>query len=296
MSILSRAYASYMTHFHKYQPRLDVLHEAFSQTYDLIYNGQFIECDLSEKIDEYPKYPTIYRFFKKTANFNMLKIYNVAPDTVEYITDYITNKNALNLRPRLNTIPNDLIKLRNDIYFQYTFWAEVNDLFNTKLHFHDYSMMRKIVNYYNSLDEDPYNEEFMEDSSSFVHIFLFDFLFRQQLKNMTNFPTALNMYCINNDIFNKTQIKQEFNSFMDNNKIEFFSLSSKIILQSLYRMAKIDKSVTDYISKSIINKNLERLKKNFGLYIDDYISHPVGELTQYALNSFYLVYGSNQTH
>ena len=175
MSILSSAYASYMTHFHKYQPRLNYLKESFSAIYDLIYAGQFIECNLVEKIDEYPKYPTVYRFFDKTADFNIWKIYNVAPDTVESLIDYITNKNALTLRTGLNTVPNDLVKLRNDIYFQYTFWADLNDLFNIKLHFHDYSQMKKIVNYFNSLDEVAYNDEFLEDSVSFIHLFLFDF-------------------------------------------------------------------------------------------------------------------------
>jgi hypothetical protein len=288
MSILSNAYASYMTHFHKFQSRLDTLNTAFSSVYDLIHAGQFIECNLDEKIDDYPKYPTIYRFFDKTYDFNVWKIYNVAPDTVEVLTDYITNKNALVLRPRLNSIPDDLIKLKNDIYFQYTFWADIDDLFNTKLHFHDYSMMKNIVNYYNSLFERPYNLGFSENSSSFIHIFLFDFLFRQQLKNMTNFPMALNMYCIDNDSFNKTQIKQGFNSFIDDNKTEFFSLCAKIILQSLYRMAKIDPSVTSIISKSIVDNNVERLKNSFGTYLDEYVSRPVLQLTQYSLNSFYL--------
>lgn len=294
MGFLSRAYASYMTHFHKFQNQLDSLNVSFSTINDLIHQGQFIDCDLVEKIDEYPKYPTTYRFFDKTAGFNLWKIYNVAPDTVEVLSDYITNKNALTLKPRLNSIPNDLIKLKNDIYFQYTFWADLDDLFNTKLHFHDYSVMKKIVNYYNALDKTPYNMGFTEDSISFIHIFLFDFLFRQQLKNVTNFSMSLNMYCIDNDVFNKTEIKQDFKNFIDVNKSEFFNLASKIILQSLYKLAKIDLSLTSSISKSIIDKHTEKLKLSFSEYVDNYISYPVAQLTQYALNSLYLVYGSNQ--
>lgn len=294
MSILSRAYASYMFHFHKYQPRLDLFNTAFMEINNLINAGQFIECDLVDKIDDYPKYPTTYRFFDKTADFNIWKVHNVSPDTVDVLIDYITNKNALTLRPNLNTIPNDLTKLRNDVFFQYTFWADLDDLFNTKLHFHDYSMMKKIINYYNCLDTDSYNVGFEEDSISFIHIFLFDFLFRQQLKNVTNFPMALNMYCIDNDTFNRTQIKNEFNTFIDTNKSDFFLLCGKIILQSLYQMAKIDSTVTTHISSSIVDKNIEKLKDCFSSYIDNQISDPASELTQYALNCLYLVYGSNQ--
>lgn len=294
MSILSSAYASYMTHFHKYQRRMDVLNTAFSEVYDLIYSGQFIECNLIDKIDEYPKYPTIYRFFDKTLIFNIWKIYNVSPDTVEVLTDYITNKNALTLRPKLNTIPNDLTKLRNDIYFQYTFWADIDDLFNTKLHFHDYSVMKKFINHYNALDEDAYHEGFKDTSISFVHIFLFDFLFRQQLKNMTNFPMALNMYCLDNDVFSASIIKQDFNSFIDENKKDFFSAGIKIILQSLYQMTKIDPSIYTNLTTSLIDKNTEKLKDCFSEYVDNYISLPVSQLTQYVLNSLYLVYGSKQ--
>lgn len=292
MSILSEYYASYMSHFHKFDPRLSIFREAFNHINDLIYSGQFIDCGLENQSENYPKYPCIYNYFDRTLNFNTWKIYNAVPDKVEVLLDYITDKTALNLRSSLDLIPTDLVKLRNDIYLQYTFWSDHNDLFDTKLHFHDYSTMKKIVNYHNSLDDPPYNIGFVDNGISFVHIFLFDFLFRQKLKNMTNFPMILNTYCIRNNVFNKQEIKTEFSQFINSEKRSFFSLVSKIILQSLYTMTRIDSNITTNISKSIEDKHSLNLINAFSSYVDNHLTYPISQLNHYVLNSLYLVFGS----
>jgi len=291
MSNLSNAYASYMSHFHKYQPRLDTLATAFNHVYDLIKEGQFIDCGLNNKVSDYPKYPCIYQFFDKSAQFDLWKIHNCALDTVNVLKDYVTDKDALSMRIKLDKIPGDIVKIRNDIYLQYTFFSSVNDLFHLKQHFHDYSELKKIVNHYNSLNELPYNPNMLDVNGSFVHTFLFDFLFRQHLRNATNVSGKLSVYCIDNDIFNKSDIKSSFTSFIDDNATEFFSISSKIILQSLYSMSKIDDTLIT-TSINTISHNIGRLKDSFNTYIDNFIGYPTGEIIQYVLNSFYLVFGS----
>lgn len=294
MSILSEYYASYMSHFHKFEERLATFKEAFDHTYSLIYSGQYIDCDLENQEKNYPKYPCIYNYFNKTINFNIWKIYNVAPDNVNVLLDYITNKDVLTLKKELDDIPTDLVKLRNDVYLQYSFYSDYNDLFDTKLHFHDYSSMKNIINYHNSLDSISYNEGFNDSDMSFIHLFLFDFLFRQKLKNMTTFPMALNTYCIRNNMFNKEEIKDSFSQFIKTEKRSFFSLAAKIILQSLYKMTKIDSKITDEISVSIEDKYSDSLISAFSSYIENDVSFPISSLNQYVLNSLYLVFGSNQ--
>ena len=291
MSNLSHAYASYMSHFHKYQPRLNTLSTAFNHVYDLIKEGQFIDCGLNDKVFDYPKYPCIYQFFDKSSQFDLWKIHNCALDTVDVLKDYITNKDALALRVRLDKIPDDIIKIRNDIYLQYTFFSSVNDLFHLKQHFHDYSELKKVINYYNSLDELPYNPNMLEGDTSFVHTFLFDFLFRQHLRNSVNVGGKLSIYCIDNDVFSKDDIKSTFTNFIDNNKNEFFNTSSKIILQSLYSMSRLDDVVIDE-SINAVSHNIDKLKDSFNIYVDNFIGYPTGEIIQYILNSFYLIFGS----
>lgn len=294
MSELSEYYASYMTHFHKFSPRMATFKEAFNVINDLIHSGQFIDCKLENQKDDYPKYPCIFNYFNKTINFDVWKIYNAATDNTDLLLDYITDKDALNLRSSLDTIPTDLVKLKNDVCLQYTFWSDYNDLFDTKLHFYDYSKMKDVLNYYNSLDNDPYNTDFKDQNMSFTHIFLFDFLFRLQLKNMTDFPTKLNTYCIRNNIFNKTEIKDQFSTFVNSEKNSFFPLVIKIILQSLYTMTQIDSTVTTKISNSIINKYSTKLINAFNSYVDNHLTYPITQLNQYILNSLYLVFGSNK--
>jgi len=291
MSNLSHAYASYMSHFHRYQPRLNTLSTAFNHVYNLIKEGQFIDCGLSDRVSGYPKYPCIYQFFDKTSQFDLWAIHNCALDTVDVLKDYITDKDALALKLRLDKIPGDIVKIRNDIYLQYTFFSSVNDLFHLKQHFHDYSELKKVINYYNSLDELPYNPNMFEGNTSFVHTFLFDFLFRQHLKNATNVSGKLSVYCIDNDIFNKNDIKSSFSNFIDDNKTEFFNISSKIMLQSLYSMSKIDDVLVNSTIQSI-EHNIDKLKTSFDTYVDNFIGYPTGEIIQYVLNSFYLVFGS----
>jgi len=292
MSNLSSAYGSYMTHFHKFKPRLDTFSESFNQVYDLIQSGQYIDCDLDKRMDDYPKYPCIYQYFNKTKNFDLWKIYNCVLDTVDKLKDYITSKSALSLRIDLDKIPNDIIKIRNDVNLQYTFSSRINDLFDLKQHFHDYSRLKKIINFYNSLDETSYNEGFNDSSSSFIHTFLFDFLFRQQLRNSSNFSSKLGLYCIDNDIFSGSNIKNSFNTFIDDNSEDFFYTSSQIILQSLYSMSKIDPKVTNLVLKSIEHNSTD-LKEAFENYIDYHIGYPSGEIIQFSTNSLYLVLGSN---
>lgn len=291
MSNLSNAYASYMSHFHKYQPRLNTLSTAFNHVYDLIKEGQFIDCGLNDKVSDYPKYPCIYQFFDKTGEFDLWKIHNCALDTVNMLKDYITDKDALSLRLRLDTIPSDIVKIRNDIYLQYTFFSSVNDLFHLKQHFADYSELKKVINYYNSLDESPYSDSLVEGNKSFIHTFLFDFLFRQHLRNATNVGGKLSVYCIDHDIFSKEDIKSSFDTFIDDNNTEFFNTSSRIILQSLYSMSKIDDVLIDR-SINAISHNVDKLKESFATYVDNFIGYPTGEIIQYVLNSFYLVFGS----
>jgi hypothetical protein len=111
---------------------------------------------------------------------------------------------------------------------------------------------------------------------------------------MTTFPMSLNTYCIKNDVFNKTEIKDSFAQFIQTEKRSFFSLAGKIILQSLYKMTKIDSKITDAISVSIENKHANSLISAFDSYIDEDVSFPISLLNQYVLNSLYLVFGSNQ--
>jgi hypothetical protein len=292
MSTLSEGYASYMTHFHKFEPRLDTFRTAFTTVYDLINQGLFIDCKLDSEISQYPKYPCIYQFFDKTKAFNLWKIYNVTLDTVEILTDYITNKNALTLKSHLDSIPNDIINIRNDIYLQYTFMSDLNDLFDTKLHFHDFSNMNKILNFYNSLSESPYDDFFTEDTTSFIHIFTFEFAFRHILKNVTNLPMILSTYCLEEDLFSKNTIKQGFANFAESNHVDLFKTCSKIILQSLYKMSNIDNRIIDLVFNNI-ESNSEKLKTAFNNFVDNSISSPVLEFANYNLNSLYLTYSSN---
>ena len=98
MSILSEYYASYMSHFHKFDSRLSMFRESFLHINDLIYSGQFIDCKISETIGDYPKYPCIFNYFDKTINFNVWKIYNSVTDNVDILLDYVTDNDALELK------------------------------------------------------------------------------------------------------------------------------------------------------------------------------------------------------
>ncbi len=289
MSILSSGYSSYMSHFHKLQQRITTFNYAFNHVFELAKDGIFIDCNIEERMSDYPKYPCIYRYIESLGAFNILKIYHSSLDTVDTLVDYITSKNALEIKPNLDRIPEDLTKLTNDIYLQYTFFSDVNDLFNLKQHFHDYSALRKLINYSNALSDDVYNE--LHANHSFIHLFLFDFIFRQQLKNNANYSNALNVYCITNDIFNRQSIIDEFGNFIDANENVFLRNVVSTIIQSLYKMSNTDDHLISAIMERI-RPNLETLKLAFENYTTNSTVLPSSEISYYCLNSLYLVFGS----
>jgi hypothetical protein len=289
MSILSEGYSSYMSHFHKLQQRITTLNAAFNHVFNLAKDGIFIDCNLEEKMDEYPKYPCIYRYVNRTNIYDLLKIHHVSLDTVDRLLDYVTSKNALEIKTNIDNIPNDLTKIRNDIFLQYTFFSDVNDIFRLKQHFHDYSFLKTKYNYSNALSDPLYNDSHV--NHSFIHLFLYDFIFRQQLKNNANFSNSLNVYCMENEIFSRTSIVDEFKTFIDTNKSTFLINIVNIIAQSLYKMSNTDDNLVNDIVNNI-DSNIDTLKNAFESFMSESSVLPSSEISQYCLNSLYLTFGS----
>ena len=291
MSKLSTSYASYMTHFHKFEPRINTFHTAFQHIISLIVDGKFIDCGLENELHKYPRYPTLYNFFNTASIFDMWKIQNVTLDSVELLANYISNTDVLVLKRNMDEIPEEITKIINDIYLQYSFMTDINDIFHKKQHFHDFSKLKTRDNYFNSLSENPYNTNFTNSESSFLHTFVFDFLFRQLLKNTSNISSSLHVYAIDTNIFNNDVLKNTFKAIMDRLKIGFCNKTSTIILQSLYRMNKIDETLIEKVSK-IIQDEMSNLYTAFDTHIDQTSPNQIGKLFNYFLNSLYLVSSS----
>ena len=289
MSILSEGYSSYMTHFHKFQKRITTFNSAFNHVFELAREGIFIDCDIEDKLDNYPKYPCIYRYTGKVSIYNLLKIHHAALDTVDVLVDYITSKNALEIKPNLDNIPTDLEKIKNDIYLQYTFFSDIDDIFTLRQHFHDYSFLKNKISYSNALSDPVYNE--LHKGHSFIHLFLFDFIFRQQLKNNANFSSPLNISCIDDNVFLRQDIIDEFKQFVDDNEQEFLNNVINIIIQSLYKMSNTDEDLVNYIRDNI-DSNIDILKTAFETFVNTSTSLPSAELSYYCLNAMYLAFGT----
>ena len=289
MSYLADGYSSYLTHFHNLYDRIGTFNYAFNHVFNLAKQGIFIDCNLEERMSNYPKYPCIFRYTDKVSSYNLLKIHHVALDTVDKLMDYITSKNALEIKPNLDRIPTNLTKIRNDIYLQYTFFSNINDIFRLKQHFHDYSFLKKHVNYSYALSDPVFNESHIPHS--FIHLFLFDFIFRQQLKNNVNYSNSLNVYCIDNNIFNKQSIIDEFTSFINTNKKDFLENIVNVIIQSLYKMSNSDQDLVNYIVSNI-SENTDLLNTAFESFMNNTTVLPSTELSQYCLNSLYLIFGT----
>ncbi len=287
MSNISNTYASYMTHYHKYEHRIQTYDKAFSHILGLINNGKFIDCNIDTELSKYPKYPNIYKFFQNTSQFHMWNIQNATADTVELLSNHITNPDVLLLKKKLDHIPTEITKIINDIYLQYSYTTTVSDIFNTKQHFHDFSAIKETSNYYNSTIELPFNENFTKPDSSFIHTFLFDFLFRQLLKNTSNISSALHVYSIDVNVFNNDVLLNTFKNVIGRLKIDFFNQVTNIILQSLYKMNNIDPDIIEVISKEL-QKNAETIIDLFENYLTQISTNQIGRLLYYFLNLTYL--------
>jgi hypothetical protein len=265
MLIIPSNYSIYLNNTLNYKYTLKKLDDSFSFIYDLLLSNKKISTTFKEDIFKYPKYPLNFKPILKIDNFNKKAIYEVTYETNEKIIQYL-DLESLSLRKMIDKIAIKEYDMEFDYSLERSFVYGFNDLYNFNKYFISTTLPDPHENlYYNIVG--PLLEEYTNNCDFFQSL-INQYVLNNLLENCNDFNSQLSKYFINFDIFNKINIKNDFENFINNYKDELEETLTDTILTHHY-MTLYSADGIKKIIKNSLSDNIDNINKLFSEFIDD---------------------------
>lgn len=149
----------------------------------------FINCDLKDKISDYPKFLTYSNLINyNTKKYNQNKIFNSTTMNIDQLNASIVDKSCYNLLNKIRKIPNNFDDLSKEYTFQNNYSLNFKDVYNKNLFIYNYL-----------------SDDYFSNFSSLLNDF-YDVLLNKFQKNILDNQSFFHLYFLKsftNDLFNK---------------------------------------------------------------------------------------------
>ena len=116
MNYISDTYSNILNFFSNTENRLGELKTESNSFTNMIINGDFLSSNFLDSIENYPKYPYLFKPIINTSKYNLIKIYYSTDENVDQLLSAITNTNILSLKKKFSSIPDT--QINKDLFIQ----------------------------------------------------------------------------------------------------------------------------------------------------------------------------------
>lgn len=262
MSQTAKNHSIYLDNLYNFKKINNQLKTNFLYTYGMIRQGKYLPLDIQSILNDYPKFPYNYNYWESLSGFNVQRIRHCTNDSVEYLLDEL-NPQMISFKSKLDKLPEELDEFNFQTAFQHTFFSDIDTLYNRDHNFINYNKIGEFSNILYSLIGSSFDSE-LENKSillQIIHFFLLNYL----IFKSTNLKSQVVDLVWSKKIFNKDNISNEFNNFIDNNIDLVSGDLTKILLKHVYSFVLPTDNILNLV-QGVVKNSINELKGFFQSY------------------------------
>ncbi len=274
MSTLARRYSSYLTSTYNYKEIIidwSYFFNDINEKIEIVLNN-----DTTNSLNKYPIYETSSKTIYSLLNYNLMKIYNISPDDINHLLDSINKQNVLTLKHTTDKSPILKDNYILDYHLQMTYHTDLDELYNERENFNPKTEKNRRV-FYPKLFNPSYNT-YLEEGS-YIQQLTIQSLFTQTYINSVDFMSKSTFYFSENDIINKTEIQDEFTSYINRNLFVMSEDITSLTLKTVYQFPNVSENLKQLVAKEI-EPEIEKLKDLFNTFTDLTLNDPIFDMCQ----------------
>lgn len=258
MNYISDTYSNILNFFSNTKNRLSELKTESNSFTNMIVNGDFLSSNFLDSIENYPKYPYLFKPIINTSKYNLIKIYYSTDENVDQLLSAITNTNILSLKKKFSSIPDT--QINKDLFIQKYFFGNILDDIYDESKFKNLTMSDSYDNYIYNCFSGSTNSSFRDNS--------FFYLFSIYMILNRNFSVSCNIYqpivseINNNLILRNSEFISTFSNYIDSNIDEIADKWLRYLLLYTYNITNPSTAFLNSIKDHIKDK-LSEIKNLF---------------------------------
>lgn len=263
INFLSETFSSILGNIINYESSLTNISEVLTNNMIRIDSKNLLSTNFLDTYKNYPKYPYDFKVINSLNKYNLVTIYNIAQNDVEYLIDSITNSNILSYKNKTDLLPDLYIK--EDYELQTSFFSELRENIFNDMFYTGFTIDKTRENYLFKTFGN-FTSQDIKESSFIYHYTLYVLILKSLRYSIKLFESLYQTVMVsttdNSDYYNS------FSTYIDNNKSEIAQSFAKFILAYTYKISNPSGSFLKEVTK-IIEGKIVKIKKLFSDFVVD---------------------------
>ena len=172
---LSETFSSILYNVSDFEKQLNNITDILTSAMDDIDRKNLLSIDFLDVYKQYPRYPYDYKVINSLNKYNLVTIYNIVQNDIEYLLDAITDQNILNQKIIMDRLPDNYIL--SDYNLQTAFFANLTSDYFEPSFFSGFSFDKERRSYLYKTFGYYINSDIKETSLIYIYV-LYIFLVR----------------------------------------------------------------------------------------------------------------------